>query len=584
MGNCELIYLWVEKYKNIENQEFNLSRNFECNYDKNIKKLTIDKFDNNINVFPKNINLIGIVGENGSGKSNLLDFLIKQDEYLGIFIFKSKNKLVVFNKNIKDENLDNKTSYEIELNPLFFNNYGTSLLLLKSNVDINNYEMSGSLTSRRFYKATEKKDFISDLQKNTVELFNIVSINSKKNIGESFKTDPYSLLALNQHFTYLKDKYQHQILKYYTDLEKFIIVHFKIKNLTYNIKDLGSIFKASPNYKDNYKEDRVLIELSEKFNKEKLNLNRLKLLCLIFCYLEEDNLKKMIFNLNKIKVPFIRIYDLLAIVRKQNSYVDKWYKYINIINSENDFKIIIREYLLFIKEIRREILEFSFTPSLSSGEEKLLYIITNIYDHILYMKTIGTTNFTIIMDEPDTLLHPNWQKNFIYIITTFINTFFKNDIFNIIISSHSPFILSDIPKKNVIFLKKENGNCKNVSDDIEIKETFGTNIHTLLSHGFFMGDGLMGEFAKSKIEEIKKFYELVKKSENVINKSENIKNTIKNIYQGYESNFRNIQNLIGEPFLQTIIKNYLDELEIIFNGKNQFLDNEIKRLQRLKDD
>ena len=321
MGNCELIYLWVEKYKNIENQEFNLSRNFECNYDKNIKKLTIDKFDNNINVFPKNINLIGIVGENGSGKSNLLDFLIKQDEYLGIFIFKSKNKLVVFNKNIKDENLDNKTSYEIELNPLFFNNYGTSLLLLKSNVDINNYEMSGSLTSRRFYKATEKKDFISDLQKNTVELFNIVSINSKKNIEESFKTDPYSLLALNQHFTYLKDKYQHQILKYYTDLEKFIIVHFKIKNLTYNIKDLGSIFKASPNYKDNYKEDRVLIELSEKFNKEKLNLNRLKLLCLIFCYLEEDNLKKMIFNLNKIKVPFIRIYDLLAIVRKQNSYV-----------------------------------------------------------------------------------------------------------------------------------------------------------------------------------------------------------------------------------------------------------------------
>jgi len=152
MGNCELIYLWVEKYKNIENQEFNLSRNFECNYDKNIKKLTIDKFDNNINVFPKNINLIGIVGENGSGKSNLLDFLIKQDEYLGIFIFKSKNKLVVFNKNIKDENLDNKTSYEIELNPLFFNNYGTSLLLLKSNVDINNYEMSGSLTSRMKYQ------------------------------------------------------------------------------------------------------------------------------------------------------------------------------------------------------------------------------------------------------------------------------------------------------------------------------------------------------------------------------------------------------------------------------------------------
>ena len=31
-------------------------------------------------------------------------------------------------------------------------------------------------------------------------------------------------------------------------------------------------------------------------------------------------------------------------------------------------------------------------------------------------------------------------------------------------------------------------------------ETFGANIHTLLSHGFFMKDGLMGEFAKDKID------------------------------------------------------------------------------------
>ena len=32
--------------------------------------------------------------------------------------------------------------------------------------------------------------------------------------------------------------------------------------------------------------------------------------------------------------------------------------------------------------------------------------------------------------------------------------------------------------------------------------TFGANIHTLLSHGFFMKDGLMGEFAKSKIDDV----------------------------------------------------------------------------------
>ena len=216
----------------------------------------------------------------------------------------------------------------------------------------------------------------------------------------------------------------------------------------------------------------------------------------------------------------------------------------------------------------------------------MLKRLINIYHYISKSKK----SFILNLDEPELSLHPNWQKNYISEIINLLQQF-DNEI-QLIVTSHSPFILSDLPKENVIFLEKykknedkdqKEGNCKNVTKDIDIK-TFGANIHTLLSDGFFMSDGLMGEFAKSKIEEIKKFYELVKKSENVINKSENIKNTIKNIYQGYESNFRNIQNLIGEPFLQTIIKNYLDELEIIFNGKNQFLDNEIKRLQRLKDD
>ena len=77
---------------------------------------------------------------------------------------------------------------------------------------------------------------------------------------------------------------------------------------------------------------------------------------------------------------------------------------------------------------------------------------------------------------------------------------------------------------------------------------------------------------------------LLKSVKRFITKSENVKNTIKNIYQGYEPNFRNIQNIIGEPFLQMIIKNYLDELEILFNGKKEFLDKEILRLQKLRNE
>jgi len=65
----ELIYLWVEKYKNIHRQGFNFNSRFRCNYSKKNNVLTIKKNDDYIeNFFEKNINITAIIGKNGSGK------------------------------------------------------------------------------------------------------------------------------------------------------------------------------------------------------------------------------------------------------------------------------------------------------------------------------------------------------------------------------------------------------------------------------------------------------------------------------------------------------------------------------------
>ena len=107
----------------------------------------------------------------------------------------------------------------------------------------------------------------------------------------------------------------------------------------------------------------------------------------------------------------------------------------------------------------------------------------------------------IFLDETELGVHPKWQKEYLSNILASIkplNT--KGKKINIFFATHSPFILSDLPKENVIFLEQG----KQVDVDIN---PFGANIHTLLSHGFFMKDGLMGEFAKGKINQIKKFYD-----------------------------------------------------------------------------
>lgn len=72
----------------------------------------------------------------------------------------------------------------------------------------------------------------------------------------------------------------------------------------------------------------------------------------------------------------------------------------------------------------------------------------------------------------------------------------------IIVATHSPIFLSDIPKANILFLKNEDNQCK-VDDNCFHYDTFGNNVHTLFLDSFFLSEeGTMGDFAEYKINEI----------------------------------------------------------------------------------
>jgi hypothetical protein len=182
---------------------------------------------------------------------------------------------------------------------------------------------------------------------------------------------------------------------------------------------------------------------------------------------------------------------------------------------------------------------FSFNEEYSTGEESFLRIFSQLYKYIKDKKII-------CIDEIDNSLHPNWQKEIINYIIKFLSTNFCNNDFHLILTSHSPFILSDLPKQNIIFLEKDEktGNCINATDKVDINP-FGANIHTLLSHGFFMKDGLMGEFAKSKIDNVIKYL-----------------NNDKDTTISSDNDAQNIISIIGEPIikreLQRMLKNKME--------------------------
>jgi len=97
--------------------------------------------------------------------------------------------------------------------------------------------------------------------------------------------------------------------------------------------------------------------------------------------------------------------------------------------------------------------------------------------------------------------HPEWQRKYIYDLIDYTSKINPENLrqiegINVTFLTHSPFILSDIPTNNLIRLKDGKPYLINEPN------TFGANIHELLKHSFFFEHGVMGEFAKNKVEEI----------------------------------------------------------------------------------
>lgn len=108
-----------------------------------------------------------------------------------------------------------------------------------------------------------------------------------------------------------------------------------------------------------------------------------------------------------------------------------------------------------------------------------------------------------MLDEAEVAFHPEWQRIYFEQFLKFVkkNIAESGTDVQIIIATHSPIMLSDIPRQNTLLLKKDdNGNieCENG------KETFAANIFSLYQNSFFIEDTGIGSFAQNKLVEIVK--------------------------------------------------------------------------------
>lgn len=191
---------------------------------------------------------------------------------------------------------------------------------------------------------------------------------------------------------------------------------------------------------------------------------------------------------------------------------------------------------------------------LSSGELQMLNSIGTYTYHLRNLDyppsaegMIQYKYVNLILEEVELYFHPDYQKQYIYRMLEQIRQIRFTNIkaINIIIVTHSPFVLSDIPGNNILYLNK------GLPDTSSGLNPFAANIGDTLKNSFFLENGFMGEFAIRKIESLLRY--LVPEEEARYDRE---RRQVANYHWSYERALTFIEQ-IGDPLVRGALEGLL---------------------------
>lgn len=474
-----------------------------------------------------------IVGKNGTGKTSLLNifrfrsfcsYVVENDQgekpkILGDSL--NSFDIIYYSPFLNIQNFDyehgnfyDMSKYSTMLNDTGFENLDLSSLM----------QLHRSENIKRWIKFRQRKDIDFYLKNVGLPVFNFIKIKLNQievtNNDTSYDFRPF--------FVKFKEISNSERDKRYLDLEKIKgkpISSEERRNFSNRnnlelyitetiIKKVHKILESSGN---KYLQEGVIKSNFSVDSQEFLKNENLK--DSFYWFLDNAYIK---FKKNEkfITLPVLEIKQLLELLLSElpeDEEIDNWSEYeikletaSQIINAYENFIRAFQDDFTYDKTIP---LIFSPDISLSSGEKgmydmfaslnEIQYRLTNNIkevSHLFNKNGDNLENCLILLDEPEMGFHPQWKKKFISSILSIFPLIFKQKKLQIIFTTHDPLTLSDIPQNNVVYFDKSADNHTIIHN--EKLKTFGANVHDLLAQSFFLEDGFMGEFVKTKIQDV----------------------------------------------------------------------------------
>lgn len=540
-------HIWIDNYRKIKNRQLSFDKKFKINFDNNslniyenddVSKLSKDFFDKNI------YSLSAIVGKNGTGKTSIIQFL--RDRFFDLLSQIDTNMIHINDGVVKEkEESDEKyfIIFYIDENAYYITNFENVNLLTqkveayKGKTLRRNREKSRIIYFSNMIDADPTKD-------------KLIKVDDKEILTKQALIFP-SFIDYSENESYIQKSIEYN--KFYDNLNKTTKYErdkTKNENVYLNIdfwykiaflseyKDVDKIF-GKKFTRNNIKCETYNIELNRKIND--------------ILRKDNNNLIEDIIQISKEKLTstIIKFENLSAGQNAKFSFLSKLYWCLDGYNTYHD-------------KIEQIIGQNAF----------------NINDTI-----VNDSTAIIFIDEGEAFYHPEWQQEYISKLIEFIKTYTegKNVKIQIVITSNSPFIISDIPRENIVFLPEE----------METKEqTFAANIYNLCRSSFFLNSnnyGVIGDFATDKIDKVEEILsEMLQRLEvtdkdkekniqNLENSNQNIKKADKNKLK--ECRF--IIDIIGEKFVKrSLMKLYNEVYSRLYSDDRNLNIDELEKLKK----
>lgn len=540
------IYMYVEDYKGLKDFEITFDNNYEIKYNRKKNTISIKKkyesANNNIENFYSidkikgNIDSVNLlIGKNGSGKTSILEILNLSKErqeidYMIIYKSVENSEDFIIEKNKSSKFIKMKESKEIKLENELLRNYGGKNYIKKTGMI--------KFSFKEKVKSIAMRDF---------EFFNYCSKDNiyKLNMGleDGSKENVYNyLIEIKQEINNNNFENAYLTLIIPNSYEEFILEVQKIREIVKdfdsndNIEDLVKLYDI--NKKDiilnNYFNYLYILRNSSISNEKKISKKELlkkknRMLELLNNKSFSDKIKLFLKKNEDLESDeYIYDYDIkeYEIIKNISDFVEKIpKKEMNILNYKviKKFRINCKNKNKKIMELLKKYDSFHIPNSEKKGRSYISYSSPKSFEFIKieeeglsdgekiklqYFSTLyGVLNgefknrkyITLLFDEVETYLHPEWCRRFLYELIGELERY-EGKKFKLIFATHSPFLIADVLAKDCIYLSKnKKGKIKaEIKEDVK---TFGANIIDLFKNTMFL-ESTFGKFATEKIKGI----------------------------------------------------------------------------------